>query len=106
MGFSAVTSAPPGNMMVPHGASVASHAGSIGWCACEPEHVVVAAPATASPTQGVRLYAANARALGGPQGWALVPVRPDSVAGGGEGCPEGALLGWIAPPRLPRRPRG
>jgi hypothetical protein len=60
------------------------------------------APASASPTQGLRLYGVDARVLGGPQGWASAPVRPDAIAGGGDECQESALVGWIADRRFPR----
>jgi hypothetical protein len=100
--FAAVTSAPTGDMVVTHGASVTSHAHSIGWCACEPERVVVTAPAGAEPTQGVRLYAIDARILGGTQGWGFAPARPDALSPGGDECQESVLVSWIADRRFPR----
>ncbi len=100
--FVAVTSAPSGEMVVSHGASIASHAHSIGWCACDPEPVTVTAPEGAGPAQGVRLYGVDARVLGGPQGWGLTPARPEAVTGGGEECQESVLVSWIADRRFPR----
>jgi hypothetical protein len=104
MCFIAVASARSGDMLVTRGTSVASHARSIGWCACDPEHVVITAPASAGPTQGVRLYGVHARALGGPQGWASARSRPDALASGGDECQEDVLVGWIADRRFPKEP--
>ena len=100
--FVAVTSAPTGDMVVTHGATVTSHPHSIGWCACEAERVVVTAPAGAGPTQGLRLYTMDARVLGGPQGWGFASARPDALSPGGDECQESALVSWIADRRFPR----
>lgn len=102
--FIAVTSAPEGDMVVSHGATVTRHSHSIGWCACDPERVAVTAPAGASPTQGVRLYAVDARVMGGPQGWASRSARPETVAKGGDECQESVLVSWIADRRFPPEP--
>lgn len=102
--FVAGTSAPTGDMSVTHGATATSHARSIGWCACEAERVVVTAPAGAGPTQGVRLYAVDARVLGGPQGWAYASARPDAFSPGGDECQESVLVSWIADRRFTREP--
>jgi hypothetical protein len=102
--FVAVTAAPTGDMVVSHGATLASHARSIGWCACDPERVVIGAPEQATPTQGVRLYSIDARLLGGAQGWALARARPEAIAAGGDECQEAVLVSWIADRRFPRQP--
>jgi hypothetical protein len=100
--FIAVTSAPAGDLIVSHGGALARHAHSIGWCACEPEPVEVTAPEGATPTQGIRLYSADARVVGGPQGWALTGARPEAVTPGGDECQESVLVSWIAARRFPR----
>jgi hypothetical protein len=100
--FIALTAAPAGEMVVSHGGSVVRHSRSIGWCSCEAERVVVDAPPGASSEQGVRILGGDARALGGPQGWALAPARPQLVASGGEECQETVLVSWIADRRFPR----
>ncbi len=100
--FIAVTSAPAGDLVVSHGGALERHAHSIGWCACQPEPVVVTAPEGATSIQGVRLYGVDARALGGLQGWALAGPRPEAITPGGDECQESVLVGWIADRRFPR----
>jgi hypothetical protein len=102
--FIAVTSASAGEMTVAHGSLSANHARSIGWCACDSEHVTVRAPPAASPTEGIRLLSVEARAIGGREGWASLSARPDAFASGGDACQEKALVGYIADRRFPPQP--
>jgi hypothetical protein len=92
-------------MTVTHAASELHGTGSIGWCACAPEHVVVKAPASAALDEGLRVVDIDARTMGGREGWAsLADAQPASFGPGGDTCSEDALVAWIASGRFPKVP--
>jgi hypothetical protein len=102
--FVATTAAQAGIMQVRHGNRELRSPGSIGWCSCGSEHVVVSAPPFARRHEGVRLLRTDPRNVGGREGWMTSDVRPATIADGGDECQEAALVGWIAGRQFPVMP--
>jgi hypothetical protein len=91
---------------IQQGATSAEGTGSVGWCACAPARVSIAAtPAPASEgSTGIALVRAEARAVGGRYARAWRDVAPGAWAEAGAECADAALDGWLADGRAARTP--
>ena len=83
---------------------------SVGWCACDRQHVALRAVAAPSPV-GLRLLRIDGGVLGGPRARAWAAVGPATWREGGDECADRELDAWIdahrsAPPPEEVRPPG
>lgn len=92
----------PARLKVERGLDSLQADGSIAWCSCAEEEVVVTATAASAEAQvGVKLLAAQGAVLGGSRALALLEPLPDALGPVAEECEPAHLDGWIRAGRFP-----
>jgi hypothetical protein len=96
--YVAVTDAP--TVRIAAGAIRTEGPGSVMWCSCAPDHVVVDAVGGNAPAAG--LLRVDARTVGGPlaRPWSDIPAG--AWGGGGDECADEIVDGWIAAGHCPK----
>jgi hypothetical protein len=96
--YAAVSDAP--TVRVTAGALRSEGPGSVMWCSCTPDHVVVDAVGAPLPAAG--LLKVDARVIGGPlaRPWSDIPAG--AWGGGGDECADEMVEGWIVAGHWPK----
>ena len=77
---------------------------SVGWCACQPEHVSIETAEATADVAGLALLRIDVRSVGGALARPWTTFHPDAWGDGGSECAEAALDAWIEEHHWPKPP--